>query len=76
MHLQYVHDNLGKPAGVFIPIKEWDSLKKQHKELRILEEEPTKEQLIQEFKEALVEIKLIEQGKLKGRPIKELLDEL
>jgi len=39
-------------------------------------EEPAKEQLLQELKEAVTELKLIEQGKLKARPAKELLDEL
>ena len=39
-------------------------------------EEPTKEQILQELKEAVVELGLIEQGKLKARPAKELLNEL
>jgi hypothetical protein len=39
-------------------------------------EEPTKEQILQELKEAVNELKLVEQGKLKARPAKELLDEL
>jgi len=36
----------------------------------------SKQRFIKEFEQALREIKLIEQGKLKARPIKELLDEL
>ena len=52
-------------------------LKKQYKELETLEfEELTKEQLLQELKEAIREIGLIEQGKLTARPAKALLDEL
>ncbi len=39
-------------------------------------EEPTKEQLLQEIREAAEEMNLIKQGKLKGRPLQELLDEL
>ncbi len=39
-------------------------------------EEPTKEQLLQEIREATEEMNLIKQGKLKGRPRQELLDEL
>ncbi len=39
-------------------------------------EEPTKEQLLQEIREAVEDINLIKQGKLKGRPLQELLDEL
>ncbi len=39
-------------------------------------EEPTKEQLIAEMKEAVREMNLIKQGKLKSRSLDELLDEL
>lgn len=38
--------------------------------------EPTEQQLLQEIKEAVHELKLVEQGKLKARPAQELLDEL
>jgi hypothetical protein len=35
-----------------------------------------KEEIIQNIKQGLAEMKLVEQGKLKSRPIKDLLDEL
>jgi hypothetical protein len=77
MKIQEIQDSKGKPTGVFIPINEWRKLKKQFKGLEALEyEEPTKKQLLQELKEAVTELKLIEQGKVKARPAKELLDEL
>ncbi|OIR00736.1 hypothetical protein GALL_172610 [mine drainage metagenome] len=41
-----------------------------------IEEEPSKEQILKELKEAITELKLIEKGKLKARPAKALLDEL
>ena len=37
---------------------------------------PAKARLIKEIKEAVEEMKLIRQGKLKARPVKELLDEI
>jgi hypothetical protein len=47
------------------------------KELENLEiEEPSKEQILEELKEAITELKLVEQGKLSARPIQKLLDEL
>ena len=50
-------------------------LKKQHKDLEILEcDEPTKEQILQGIKQAVQEVNLIKTGKLKARPLKELLD--
>jgi hypothetical protein len=77
MKLQVIKDTKGKATGVFIPIRDWKELKKKYKGLEVLEyEEPTKEQILNELKEAVVELSLIEQGKLKARPAKELLDEL
>ena len=77
MKLQVIQDTKGKATGVFIPISDWKELKKQYKGLEGLEyEEPSKEQILQELKEAIVELGLIEQGKLKARPVKELLNEL
>lgn len=77
MKLQIIKDGYGQNTGVFIPMNEWNELKKQYKELEVLEyEEPTKEHILQELKQALIELKLIEQGKLKSRPAKELLNEL
>ncbi len=41
-----------------------------------VEETLTKEEILAGIKEGFEEAKLIKSGKLKGRPIKELLDEL
>ena len=77
MSLQIIQDGEGNATGVFIPIKEWKEIKKQHKDLAILEkEEASKSLILQELKEAVEELNLIEKGKLKARPIKHLLDEL
>ncbi len=77
MRVQVIQDSKGKATGVFIPINEWDKLKKQYEELANLEdEEPTKTQLMEEIKQALIELKLVGQGKVKARPIQALLDEL
>ena len=77
MKLQVIQDGKGKTTGVYIPISKWKELKKQYRDLEYLEdEEPSKEQVLRELKEAVNELRLIEQGKLKARPAKELLDEL
>lgn len=77
MRLQVIEDSKGKPTGIFIPMNEWRELKKIHKDLEALEyEEPSKTQLLQELRQAIEELALIQKGKLKGRPAKELLDEL
>lgn len=78
MRLQMIQDSKGKTTGVYIPIDKWKELKKQYRDLESLEyeEDPTKEQILLELKEAVRELKLVEQGKLKARPAKELLNEL
>lgn len=77
MSLQIIQDSKGNATGVFIPIKEWKEIKKQHKDLAILEnKEASKSLVLEELKEAVEELNLIEKGKLKARPIKQLLDEL
>lgn len=77
MELQVIEDAKGKPTGVFIPISKWRQLKKIHKDLEVLEyKEPSKTQLLQELKQAVEELALIQKGKLKSRPAKDLLNEL
>lgn len=77
MRLQVIQDGKGKPTGVFIPINEWKELKKQYKDLEILEhDEPTKKHILQNLREAVEEVKLIRTGKLKRIPAKDLLNEL
>jgi cell shape-determining protein MreC len=77
MKLQIIQDSNGNTTGVYIPISEWEYLKKQYKDLEDLEyEEPSKEQILQELKEAVKELKQVEEGTLKARPAQNLLDEL
>lgn len=77
MKIQIIQDGKGKATGVYIPINQWKELKKQYEDLEALEyEEPTKVQILQEIKEAINELTLVERGELKARPATELLDEL
>ena len=77
MRLQIIKYAMGKTTGVYILINKWKKLKKQYKNPEVLEyEEPTKQQLIEELKEASIQLTQIEKGKLKSRSAKFLLDEL
>lgn len=76
MKLQVIEDSKGKATGVFIPIKEWKMLKKQYQGLELLESDSNKNLILKELKEAVTELQLVEQGKLKARPVQDLLDEL
>ena len=37
MNLQFISDNKGNYTGVFIPIQDWEELKKKYKELQFQE---------------------------------------
>lgn len=77
MSLQFIQNEKGKPTGVFIPINEWKQMKAEYKNLENWEEpELTKEQILANIKQGVEEVKLVIAGKLKGRPARELLDEL
>lgn len=72
MSLQFLKDNNGKDTGVFIPIQDWKKLKKKYRGLDEIETN----QAIEDLKESLLELKLIEQGKKKSRPAREFMNEL
>jgi hypothetical protein len=77
MSLQIIQNEKGKPAGVFIPMKDWEQMKAQYKNLEAWEEpELTKEQILDNIRQGVEEVKLVIAGKLKGRSARELLDEL
>jgi len=77
MNLHYISDNKGKTTGVFIPIQEWEGLKSKFKGLEELElGEQSKEDVLQGLQQAVEEMNLVKQGKLKARDAKDLLNEL
>ncbi len=77
MNLQYIQDSDGKNSGVYIPIKEWERLKKKFKGLDKEEYvETSKEEILDGIKDALDEVKQHIEGKKKLKPAKDLLNEL
>ena len=61
-----------KKYGLFMElIKKLDFIKKVE-----TNDEPTDEQVLQGIEQAVKEVKLVKAGKLKPRPLKELLDEI
>lgn len=77
MNLQYISDNKGKTTGVFIPIQEWEGLKSKFKGLEEVElGEQSKAEILQGLQQAVEEMNLVKQGKLKARDAKDLLNEL
>ena len=77
MNLQYISDSKGQTTGVFIPIQEWEGLKSKFKGLEEEElDEQSKEEILLGLKQAVEEMNLVKQGKLKARDAKDLLNEL
>jgi len=75
MNIQYVTDSEGAPTGVFIPIADWETLRATY-HLPEFDEEPTKEEVLNGIKEALEEVKLHRQGKIKLQSARDFLNEL
>lgn len=71
MNLQYLADHTGNVTGVFIPIQEWDSIRKTLH----LPEDP-KALHRQEFLEAFDHVKQIREGKIPKPSLTEFLNEL
>lgn len=70
-----------KQVTVKIPEKNFEFFMELVKSLGFVKkveavEEPTKTQILHELKEAVHELQLIEKGKLKSRPTKDLINEL
>jgi hypothetical protein len=76
MSLQYISDNKGKTSGVYIPIQEWNRLKRKYTILNILEGKDEDMKILDDLKDAVNDINLINQGKLKAKSFNEFLDEL
>lgn len=77
MSLQFIQNEEGKPTGVFIPINEWKQMKAQYKNLEAWEEpNRTKEEILETIRQGTEEVKLVIAGKIKGKPARQLLDEL
>ncbi len=76
MSLQYISDSKGKTSGVFIPIQEWNRLKKKYTILKMLEGKDEDLKILNDLRDAVNDINLINQGKLKAKTFNEFLDEL
>lgn len=73
MNLQYITDGKGHKNAVQLPMKEWEKIQKDLEELDRLR---NKKQFLAELAEAVAEVKLIKEGKLKARDAQDLIDEL
>ena len=73
MELQYITDNKGHKSAVQLPINDWLKIQKQLKELEKLQD---KKAFFADLIEAVEEVKLAKQGKVKLQSAKDFLNEL
>ena len=66
MHVQYVSNEKGQKTAVQIPLKQWESIKKEIKKLEVFED----------LKNALNEMKQYKEGEITTPTIEALLSEL
>jgi len=73
MDLQYIIDGRGHKSGVQLPIQDWEKIQKDLEELERLR---NKKLFLSELAEAVEEMKLIREGKVKARNAEDFLNEL
>ena len=73
MELQYITDNKGHKSAVQLPINYWLKIQKELKELEKLRD---KKAFFADLIEAVEEVKLAKQGKVKLQSAKDFLNEL
>lgn len=71
MNLQYLSDHTGKVTGVFIPIEEWDDIRKK---LKLPDESKALHR--QELLEAFEQMKLIRGGTMTRPSLADFFNEL
>lgn len=73
MNLQFVTDNSGHKNAVLVPFRTWEKIQKDLKELEHLRDKKT---FLSELQEAIEEVKLAKEGKIKLQSAKDFLNEL
>ncbi len=73
MKLQYITDTKGHKSAVQLPLKDWEQIQKDLGELERLR---NKKLFMAELAEAVEEMKLIKEDKLKARNAEDFLNEL
>ena len=73
MNLQYITDGQGHKSGVQLPIKEWEQIQKDLKELERLR---NKKLFLSELSEAVEEMQQIKKEKIQARNAEDFLNEL
>jgi hypothetical protein len=73
MKIQYLTNDKGEKISVLVPFKEWEKLNREREELRRKLQEA---ELTQRYRNALTDIELFKEGKLKTHSMKDFLDEL
>ena len=69
MNVSYITDRYGKQSAVVVPIAEWEEI------MESLAKMKRKLEILTGLKEAVEEVKMAKEGKLKLKSLKDFLDE-
>jgi len=69
MNVSYITDRYGKHSAVVVPIAEWEEI------MESLAKMKRKLEILTGLKEAVEEVKMAKEGKLKLKSLKDFLDE-
>jgi hypothetical protein len=73
MNVQYIIDTKGHKKAIQLPIEDWEQIKNDLKELESFRD---KKIFMYDLKEAIEEVKLAKEGKIKLQSAKDFLNEL
>ena len=76
MNVQYITDERCHKNAVQLPMQDWEQIQKDLEDLEDLERLRNKKLFLSELTEAVEEVNLVKQGKLKARDAKDLLNRL
>ena len=80
MKVQFVSNAAGEHTAVLVPIKEWERIQQHLQKLTAPKAAPAKsaakEQFKADFREAVQEMKLMQEGKIPKYPLRQFLTDL
>lgn len=76
MQLQYITDSSGNKSGVLLSMADWEKIKRELEEKRQLEKYKADNSLLLSLQQSIHESRMHEEGEIKLKQAKDLLNEL
>ena len=75
-NIQYLTDQSGKLQSVLVPIEEWVSMLQKIETIEVNQSETSETQFKKRFRDAMIEAKKFDAGKIKGISAEDFLRDL